>query len=216
MRGYLGTLFSSATFGLVGVHTLEDIVLLSIGRFAPVPVAAMYVIGLLASWLVMGALLHKILGRKNEHHQKEFRENRKRGLLPFAKWNTQNFAVLMVIFLIVGGLIASLSYERGETVTPADVGQPITNPKIAKLDCGALANYWEGESGESVGGAQQKVLKLTNATLVSRWSGKLTCEADLITDMFLGQRAQLIAELVEDEVWHSFAGFHAGLYITKK
>ena len=68
MRGYLGTLFSVATFGIVSVHTLEDIVLLSIGRFAPVPVPAMYAIGLFASWLVMGALLHKILGRKREHH----------------------------------------------------------------------------------------------------------------------------------------------------
>lgn len=203
MRGYLGTLFSAATFGLVGIHTLEDIVLLSIGRFAPVPVPAMYVIGLLASWLVMGALLHKILGRKNEHHQKELRENRKIRLIPFAKGITQNFVAFVVILLIVGGLIASLSYQGGET-------------EIAKLDCGALANYWEGESGESVGGAQQKVLKLTNETLVSSRSGKLICEADLITDMFLGQRAQLIAELVEDEVWHSFSGFHTGLYITKK
>ena len=207
MRGYLGTLFSAATFGLVGIHTLEDIVLLSIGRFAPVPVPAMYVIGLLALWLVMGGLLHKILGRKNEHHQKESRENRKGSLLPFAKWNTRNFAALIIVFLIVGGLIASLSYKEGATESPEE---------IAKLDCGALANYWEGESGESVGGAQQKVLKLTNATLVSSRSGKLICEADLITDMFLGQRAQLIAELVEDEVWHSFSGFHTGLYITKK
>ena len=194
-------------FGFEGVHTLEDIVLLSIGRFAPVPVPAMYVIGLLASWLVMGALLHKILGRKNEHHQKESRENRKGSLLTFAKWNTRNFAALIIVFLIVGGLIASLSYKEGATEPPEE---------IAKLDCGALANYWEGESGESVGGAQQKVLKLTNATLVSSRSGKLICEADLITDMFLGQRAQLIAELVEDEVWHSFSGFHTGLYITKK
>ena len=207
MRGYLGTLFSAATFGLVGIHTLEDIVLLSIGRFAPVPVPAMYGIGLLASWLVMGALLHKILGRKNEHPQKELRENRKRGLLPFAKWNTRNFAALIIVFLIVGGLIASLSYKEGATESPEE---------IAKLDCGALANYWEGASGESVGGAQQKVLKLTNETLVSSRSGKLICEADLITDMFLGQREQLIAELVEDEVWHSFSGFHTGLYITKK
>ena len=88
--------------------------------------------------------------------------------------------------------------------------------EIEKLDCGALVNYWEGQSGETVYGAHQKVLKLTNETLVSSRSGKLICEADLITDMFLGQRAQLIAELVEDEVWHSFSGFHTGLYITKK
>lgn len=68
MKNYLATLFSGAMFGFVGIHTLEDIVLLSIGRFAPVPVPVMYALGLLASWLVMGALLHKILGRRNEHH----------------------------------------------------------------------------------------------------------------------------------------------------
>ena len=216
MRGYLGTLFSAATFGLVGIHTLEDIVLLSIGRFAPVPVPAMYVIGLLASWLVMGALLHKILGRKNEHHQKESCEIHKRGLLPFARWNTQNFAALIIIFLIVGGLIASLFYGAGKTESTAKEEFQPSLSEIEKLDCGALANYWEGQSGESVYGAQQKVLKLTNPTLVHRWVGKLTCEADLITDMFLGQRAKLIAEVVDDEIWHSFAGPNAGLYITKK
>ena len=53
--------------GFVGIHTLEDIVLLSIGRFAPVHWLAMYAIGLLASWLVMGALLHRILGKRDPH-----------------------------------------------------------------------------------------------------------------------------------------------------
>ena len=216
MRAYLGTLFSGAMFGFVGVHTLEDIVLLSIGRFAPVPVPVMYVIGLFASWLVMGALLHRILGRKNKHHLKEFRKDPKRGLLPFAKWITQNFATVIVILLIVGGLIASLFYGAGKTESTAKEEFQPSLSEIEKLDCGALANYWEGQSGESVYGAQQKVLKLTNPTLVHRWVGKLTCEADLITDMFLGQRAKLIAELVDDEIWHSFAGPNAGLYITKK
>ena len=66
-KAYISTLFSGAMVGFVGIHTLEDIVLLSIGRFAPVPVAAMYALGLFTSWLVMGALLHKLLGRKHHH-----------------------------------------------------------------------------------------------------------------------------------------------------
>ncbi len=67
MKNYIKTLISTAMIGFVGVHTMEDVVLLSIGRFAPVPVWAMYAIGLLASWLVMGALLHKVLGRSHKH-----------------------------------------------------------------------------------------------------------------------------------------------------
>ena len=69
IRAYIATLFSGAMIGLVGIHTLEDIVLLSIGRFAPLPLIAMYALGLAMSWLVMGALLHKVLGRKpHDHH----------------------------------------------------------------------------------------------------------------------------------------------------
>jgi hypothetical protein len=69
LKSYISTLFSGAMIGFVGIHTLEDIILLSIGRFAPLPLIAMYALGLAMSWLVMGALLHKVLGRShNEHH----------------------------------------------------------------------------------------------------------------------------------------------------
>ena len=69
IKAYISTLFSGAMIGLVGIHTLEDVVLLSIGRFAPLPLIAMYALGLAMSWLVMGALLHKVLGRKpHDHH----------------------------------------------------------------------------------------------------------------------------------------------------
>jgi hypothetical protein len=69
IKAYISTLFSGAMIGLVGIHTLEDIVLLSIGRFAPLPLIAMYALGLAMSWLVMGALLHRLLGRKpHDHH----------------------------------------------------------------------------------------------------------------------------------------------------
>ena len=66
IRAYIATLFSGAMIGLVGIHTLEDIILLSIGRFDPLPLIAMYALGLAMSWLEMGALLHKVLGHK--HH----------------------------------------------------------------------------------------------------------------------------------------------------
>ena len=72
LKSYISTLFSGAMLGFVGIHTLEDIILLSIGRFAPLPLIAMYALGLAMSWLVMGALLHKVLGRRhndpNAHH----------------------------------------------------------------------------------------------------------------------------------------------------
>ena len=61
MKTYFSILFSTTMVGFVGVHTLEDIILLTIGRFAPVPVIAMYAIGLFTSWLVMGVLVHKLL-----------------------------------------------------------------------------------------------------------------------------------------------------------
>ena len=42
------------------VHTMEDIVLISIGRFVPLPVPALYAIGLCLSWLVMGRIIQWI------------------------------------------------------------------------------------------------------------------------------------------------------------
>ena len=72
LKSYIATLFSGAMIGFVGIHTLEDMVLLSIGRFAPLPLIGMYALGFAMSWLVMGALLHKVLGRShndpNAHH----------------------------------------------------------------------------------------------------------------------------------------------------
>ena len=72
LKSYISTLFSGAMVGFVGIHTIEDMILMSIGRFAPVPLIVMYALGLAMSWLVMGALLHKVLGRShndpNAHH----------------------------------------------------------------------------------------------------------------------------------------------------
>jgi hypothetical protein len=54
---YTRTLFSGAMLTVLVAHTLEDIVLISIGRFLPVPVPALYAIGLCLSWLVMGRII---------------------------------------------------------------------------------------------------------------------------------------------------------------
>ena len=54
---YARTLFSGAMLTVLVAHTLEDIVLISIGRFLPVPIPALYAIGLGLSWLVMGRII---------------------------------------------------------------------------------------------------------------------------------------------------------------
>ena len=45
------------------VHGLEDIALLSIGRFLPVPVWAMYIIGIGASVTILTLLINKLTER---------------------------------------------------------------------------------------------------------------------------------------------------------
>jgi hypothetical protein len=54
---YFRTLFSGAMLTVLVAHTLEDILLISIGRFLPLPVPALYAIGLCLSWLVMGRII---------------------------------------------------------------------------------------------------------------------------------------------------------------
>ena len=67
MNKYKNALLSATMFSFLGVHTLEDIVLLSIGRFAPVPWFVMYPLGLILSWLVLGFLLEK-MGKETHKH----------------------------------------------------------------------------------------------------------------------------------------------------
>ena len=57
---YLRSLFSGAMLLVLVVHTMEDIVLISIGRFVPLPGPALYAIGLGLSWLVMGRIIQWI------------------------------------------------------------------------------------------------------------------------------------------------------------
>ena len=57
------TLFSGVMLGFAVIHTMEDILLLSIGRFVPLPVFAMYAMGLIVSWVLMGCLVNRLLKR---------------------------------------------------------------------------------------------------------------------------------------------------------
>ena len=63
LQSYKATLFSGVMIGFVSVHTLEDVLLMSIGRFLPVPLIAMYALGLLISWLLMGCIVNRFLKR---------------------------------------------------------------------------------------------------------------------------------------------------------
>jgi len=67
IRSYVSTLFSGIMLGFVVIHTSEDILLMSIGRFVPLPLLAMYGLGLIVSWLVMGCLITKIIKHKPHH-----------------------------------------------------------------------------------------------------------------------------------------------------
>lgn len=64
------TFFGGMLLSFVGVHTLEDVMLLSIGRFLPVPTVLMYAIGLVTSWVVMAFLVKKF-GGVHDHHNRE-------------------------------------------------------------------------------------------------------------------------------------------------
>ena len=61
LKSYKATLFSGVMFGFVSIHTLEDILLMSIGRFVPLPLLAMYALGLIVSWLLMGCIVNRFV-----------------------------------------------------------------------------------------------------------------------------------------------------------
>ena len=63
LQSYKATLFSGVMMGFVSIHTLEDVLLMSIGRFLPVPLLAMYGLGLVISWLLMGCIVNRLLNQ---------------------------------------------------------------------------------------------------------------------------------------------------------
>jgi hypothetical protein len=72
LQSYRSTLFSTVMLGFVTIHTMEDILLMSIGRFVPLPLIAMYAMGLIVSWLMMGCIVNRLLKRLgmdiHDHH----------------------------------------------------------------------------------------------------------------------------------------------------
>ena len=73
LQSYRATLFSSVMLGFVAIHTMEDILLMSIGRFVPLPLIAMYAMGLIVSWLLMGCVVNRLFKRLgmniHDHHR---------------------------------------------------------------------------------------------------------------------------------------------------
>ena len=66
-----------AIAGSVGVvHGLEDVALLSMGRFLPVPIWAMYAIGLTASMVLMTLLVNRLVTTSRNQSEKT-RQSRK-------------------------------------------------------------------------------------------------------------------------------------------
>ena len=60
MVGYCKALFTGGTVMAVGAHFAEDVGMLSIGRFAPLPWWAAFAIGIGFSWLIMGAIIYQV------------------------------------------------------------------------------------------------------------------------------------------------------------
>ena len=50
---------------------------------------------------------------------------------------------------------------------------------------------------------------------VNHSDSRLEWEGQVRTDMFSGIDAEHIAELIDGNVWHTFEGFDAGIFITK-
>jgi Na+/glutamate symporter len=65
MKRFIVSLTSGAMLSLLIVHALEDIILLSIGRFAPLPTYIMYSVGMVVSWLVFGVVLTRLIPHKH-------------------------------------------------------------------------------------------------------------------------------------------------------
>jgi hypothetical protein len=66
MKHFIKTLTSGVMASVLVVHASEDVVLLTIGKFAPLPTIFMYIVGLGLSWVVFGLLLSKVLPHKHE------------------------------------------------------------------------------------------------------------------------------------------------------
>ena len=68
LLSYKTTLLSPIMLFFITIHTLEDLSLLTIGKYAPLPTPLMYAFGLLFSWIIMSGVVHRYFGHL--HHGK--------------------------------------------------------------------------------------------------------------------------------------------------
>ena len=66
MTNYVKTLIGGATLMALGVHFIEDVALISIGRWLPLPWWAVYVIGIGFSWLMLAGIINRLEHRKEQ------------------------------------------------------------------------------------------------------------------------------------------------------
>jgi pilus assembly protein TadC len=64
MKTYIKSLISGATMLALGVHFIEDVSLISIGRWLPLPWWAAYAIGIGFSWVMLAGIINRIEQRK--------------------------------------------------------------------------------------------------------------------------------------------------------
>ena len=68
MTNYIKTLIGGATLMALGVHFIEDVALISIGRWLPLPWWAVYAIGIGFSWLMLAGIINRLEHRKEQMH----------------------------------------------------------------------------------------------------------------------------------------------------
>ena len=66
MTNYIKTLIGGATLMALGVHFLEDVALISIGRWLPLPWWAVYAIGIGFSWMMLAGIINRLEHRKEQ------------------------------------------------------------------------------------------------------------------------------------------------------
>ena len=66
MKTYVKTLMSGATMMALGVHFVEDVGLISIGRWLPLPWWAVYAIGIGFSWVMLAGIINRVEQRKEK------------------------------------------------------------------------------------------------------------------------------------------------------
>ena len=71
IASYKVTLLSPMMIFFVTIHTIEDLSLLTIGKYAPLPTPLMYALGLIFSWVVMSGIVHKYFGGLQHTHDKD-------------------------------------------------------------------------------------------------------------------------------------------------